>query len=81
MPDLDTGTGADIFGPRDNEGSRRTQSLAMSQPQQPSETENDPFAFNEPDAQFRHHSAGHGRGDITGDLDRDLGFQTGDEGF
>lgn len=85
VPDLDTGTGADIFGPRDSEGSRRTQSLAMSQPQQPNETENDPFAFDEPDTQFRHHSAGsgsgHGHGDITGDLDRDLGFQTGDEGF
>lgn len=83
VPDLDVGTGADIFGPRDSESSRRTQSLALSQPQQPSETENDPFAFDESDAQFRHHSAGSGRGhgDITGDLDRDLGFQTGDEGF
>lgn len=90
LPELDKPS-ADIFtsnasGPSSSSGSGppRTQSLAQ-QIGEP-EAEQDLFAFTLKDdddsgPQFRHHSTGHGHGDITGDLDRDLGFQTGDEGF
>lgn len=88
LPDLDKPS-ANIFttsGPSPGSGSgpHRTQSLAEQIGE--SEAEHDPFAFTLKDGddsgpQYRHHSTGHGHGDITGDLDRDLGFQTGDEGF
>jgi hypothetical protein len=82
-PDLDKHT--DIFS---SDSPRRTQSLAQ-QVREP-EQDQDLFAFTLKDddeigggggdsgAQFRHHSTGHRHGDITGDLDRDLGL---DEGF
>jgi hypothetical protein len=84
VPALDKPTDTtDVFS---SDGPHRTQSLAP----QVSEPEQDLFAFSlkdddEAGGGFRHHSTGHGHGhghgDITGDLDKDLGFQTGDEGF
>lgn len=65
---------------------RRTQSLShnqqgVNQDGNPGSEEQDIFSFAlKDDGGGRHHSAGHASG-ITGDLDRDLGFQTGDEMF
>lgn len=53
---------------------------------QEQEQEQDLFAFALRDEEEEEEGSGpglrhHSNGDITGDLDRDLGFQTGDEGF
>ncbi|KAJ5175612.1 uncharacterized protein N7482_001489 [Penicillium canariense] len=74
LSELDKGNGG-------FDGPHRTQSPAQH-PQ--GGQEQDPFDFTLKDdedgaGQYRHCSSGHG--DITGDLDKDLGFQTGDEGF
>ena len=58
----------------------RTQKTPLNQSE-----DQDPFTFaldNDHDGgSLRHHSISLGTADITGDLDRDLGFQTGDEMF
>lgn len=73
LPELD---GAGTFDARP-----RTQSMSYPQSGQ----KQDPFNFHLDDdhdrGSTRHHSISLGKADITGDLDRDLGFQTGDEMF
>ncbi|KAJ5580215.1 uncharacterized protein N7459_006200 [Penicillium hispanicum] len=67
------------FGPFDEH--RRTQSLPNNHI--PHSEQEDLFSFvlndDEDGTPLRHHAASHAHGDITGDLDRDLGFQTEDE--
>lgn len=74
LPEMDLSVSGPFGGP---------ETLQSEQQVQESEQEQDLFAFTLKDEEendgpdLRHLS----NGNITGDLDRDLGFQTGDEGF
>lgn len=74
IPDLEK----DLFGDASS-NTNRTQSVPNPQAESQEEHDLFPFAMKD-DHGSRHHSASHVSG-ITGDLDRDLGFQTGDEMF
>lgn len=72
----------DLFGESgaNADTNRRTQSVPNHQGEGQEELDLFPFAMKV-DHGSRHHSASHVNSGITGDLDRDLGFQTGDEMF
>lgn len=72
----------DIFGESgaNADENRRTQCVPNHQAEGQEERDLFPFAMKD-DHGGRHHSASHVNSGITGDLDRDLGFQTGDEMF